>query len=196
MHDGLQQHLSGAGAAAWIDCTILSGLPQEPSGISGFHFSLWEGRGFDLRLLRGVAKIARGFKGHDLKEASLFPNAGEGRCLRWLHDFPFHRLESAMGASMAHQQSLPYSSSVSSIVLQVPTRVGQEAGTPREGKSRVYIVPQVTEGVKVAVFLGGPCDQQSGKRRGGKGACTGVRACPLGFCGRSKPPCVGSIACT
>ena len=28
-----------------------------------------------MRLLRVVAKIARGFKGHDLKEASLFPNA-------------------------------------------------------------------------------------------------------------------------
>ena len=68
---------------------------------------LWEGRGFILRLLRVVAKIARGFKEHDLKEASLFPNAGEGRCLRWLHHFPFRRLESAMGASMAHHQFLP-----------------------------------------------------------------------------------------
>jgi hypothetical protein len=52
-----------------------------------FHSSLWEGLGFTLRQLRVVEKIARGSKEHDLKEASLFPNAGEGRCLKWLQLF-------------------------------------------------------------------------------------------------------------
>jgi hypothetical protein len=101
--------LSGAGAAASIQSdSTLSGLPQEVGkNLKAYEaFTPPSGRGvaYDFRLVRVVAKIARGFKEHDLKEASLSSNAGEGRCLRWPHDFPFSRLESAMGATMAHHQ--------------------------------------------------------------------------------------------
>ena len=107
LHEGLQQHLSPERARLHgLSAPSCRVFPKNLKAYEAFTPPSGPGRGvaYDFRLVRVVAKIARGVKEHDLKEASLFSNTGEGRCLRWLHDFPFSRLESATGATMAHHQ--------------------------------------------------------------------------------------------